>query len=64
MFSETTLMVYKILTLSSYLRFHANGTVILVMIREKIWRTRKEEVHRGKVHHCTGTEALYRPYGP
>ena len=18
----------------------------------------------GKVHHCTGTEALYRPYGP
>jgi len=19
---------------------------------------------KGKVHHCTGTEALYRPYGP
>jgi hypothetical protein len=24
----------------------------------------RKEVKKGKVHHCTGTEALYRPYGP
>jgi hypothetical protein len=22
------------------------------------------QVNKGKVHPCTGTEALYRPYGP
>jgi len=25
---------------------------------------RIEQVKRSKVHPCTGTEALYRPYGP
>jgi len=26
--------------------------------------TMKTELRKGKVHPCTGTEALYRPYGP
>jgi len=26
--------------------------------------TRSTSIGKGKVHRCTGTEALYRPYGP
>ena len=28
------------------------------------WISRRCDVGIGKVHPCTGTEALYRPYGP
>jgi hypothetical protein len=34
---------------------------------QKIKHLQDVEVHgkgKGKVHPCTGTEALYRPYGP
>ena len=45
MFSETTLIVYKVLTLSSFIRVNANGVVLPVMTKEEIWRTDKEEMY-------------------
>ena len=31
---------------------------------KRIQRDTIKNVHKNKVHPCTGTEALYRPYGP
>ena len=36
-----------------------NMCVLIVSIRLLF-----EKSHKGKGHPCTGTEALYRPYGP
>ena len=32
--------------------------------RRHVVNTRMKVKKKGKVHPCTGTEALYRPYGP
>jgi len=36
----------------------------LSVVRRMFGYEREELKGKGKVHPCTGTEALYRPYGP
>jgi len=48
---------------------HTHIIIIIIIIRHQLGLDRRASSlsngkGKGKVHPCTGTEALYRPYGP
>ena len=54
-------------------KFQVFGTLLGSAIYDQIWKPNKSNMGlktpslgkgKGKVHLCTGTETLYRPYGP
>jgi len=45
-------------------KYAFNGYIIIVILREKLYHKLSFGRYYVKVHPCTGTGALYRPYGP
>jgi hypothetical protein len=57
-------MKFHVISTQTYRFSVRSKNIKAVLTALKIFKANGPEVKKGKVHTCTGTEALYRPHGP